>query len=126
MPGGHTETWPASQDGTAWTWLARRWARWRSVLGCAGGTLSGGPRQLLPEDVLDFLAGLLEVALGLIGAALGFEGLITGGLAGAFLGFALGRLGGVLDLVFCAYRAASLCWGAAGRCLRPAGDTYRW
>src|SRR5206468_2176878 len=106
------------RDAAVCTWLARRWARWRSVPGRAGGR-GRGPRPLLPEDVLDFLAGLLEVALGLIGAALGLEGLIAGGRTEAFLGFALGRLGGVLDLVFCAHRAASLSWGAAGLWSRP-------
>src|SRR5512132_1439569 len=94
------------RDGTACTWLAGRWARWRPVPGRAGGTRPGGPRPLLLADVLDFLAGLLEAALGLIGAALGLEGLIAGGLADAFLDVAPGRLGGVLDLVFCAHRAA--------------------
>src|SRR4029077_8390962 len=79
------------------------------------GGAAGGARPLLLEDVLDFLEGLLEVARGPIGAALGPEGLIAGGRTDAFLGFALGRLGGVLVLVFCAHRAASLSWG----CRRP-------
>lgn len=63
--------------------------------------------MLLLEDVLDFFAGLLEVALGLIAVALRFEGLIAGGFAEAFLDLALAALGGVLNLVLCTRRAAS-------------------
>jgi len=72
-------------------------------------TRPGDPRcQLLLEGVFDFLAGLLEVALGLVAAAFGFERLVAGDLPGAFLDLARGLLGGVLGLVFCAYRASSL------------------
>jgi hypothetical protein len=66
-----------------------------------GNTLSARPRRpgwLLPEGVLDFLADVLQVALGLVGEAFGFEGLIAGRFAGAFLHFALGRLGVFLTL----------------------------
>jgi hypothetical protein len=51
------------------------------------------PPQLLLEDVFDFLAGLLEVALGLVAVAFGFERLVAGGLPGAFLELALGGPG---------------------------------
>src|SRR6185437_15878339 len=75
------------------------------------------PCQLLLEDVFDFLAGLLEVALGLVGVAFGFERLVAGDLPGGFLDLALGLLGGVLGLVFCAHGAISLlsCDGPAAR-----------
>jgi hypothetical protein len=66
------------------------------------------PCQLLGEGVFDFLAGLLEVALGLVGVAFGFERLVAGDLPGGFPDLAFGLLGGVLGLVFCARGAISL------------------
>jgi hypothetical protein len=46
----------------------------------ADANLGDPPCQLLREGVFDFLAGLLEVALGLVAAAFGFERLVAGDL----------------------------------------------
>src|ERR1700722_19691677 len=54
---------------------------------------------LLGEGVLDLLARLLEVALGLVDLALGLELLVAGGLAGLLLGLALEFLGLVICLI---------------------------
>src|SRR5215218_3377946 len=51
------------------------------------------------EGVLDPLAGLLEVALGLVGLAFGLQVAITAGIADGFLGFAGQFFGLVFDLV---------------------------
>jgi hypothetical protein len=75
------------------------------------------PCQLLLEGVFDFLAGLLEVALGLVGVAFGFERLVAGDLPGGFLDLALGLLGGVLGLsLLCSWRYLLVsCDGPAAR-----------
>src|SRR6478609_6063416 len=53
----------------------------------------------LLEGVLDVVARLLEVGLGLVGLALGLEALVVLRLARALLDLALRLFGGVLDLV---------------------------
>src|SRR5207253_5629458 len=77
------------------------------------GPYPAGPRSMrgsvLPEGVLDLLAGLLQVPLGPVGLSLGFEALVVCGLADLLLGFADGLVLGVLQLVFPAHgRAPSL------------------
>src|ERR1700733_8440256 len=59
--------------------------------------LTGG--QLLLEGVLDLLARILEVSLGLVRTSLGLQGLVSGGFTGSLLDLPLGCLRGVLDLV---------------------------
>src|SRR5215213_3745535 len=51
------------------------------------------------EHVLDLLAGLLQVRAALVGLAFGFQLLVVGGLADAFLGLAAELLSLVADLV---------------------------
>src|SRR5271166_1744502 len=64
-----------------------------------GGGSATGPRGmpgwLLLEDVLDLVAGLLEVALGLVALAFGFHLLVAGRLAQVLLDVAL-DLGGLV------------------------------
>src|SRR5512144_398314 len=62
----------------------------------------------LLERVLDLLAGLLEVALRLVGLALGLQPLVAGRLSGGVLGLARELLRLVLDLVYPAHRASLL------------------
>src|SRR5664280_2394292 len=59
-------------------------------LPCAGRLSRVSLRFSLVEGVLGLLAGLLEVALGLIGLAFAFHLLVAGSLASVFLGCALG------------------------------------
>src|ERR1700733_4894991 len=59
--------------------------------------LTGG--QLLLEGVLDLLARILEVSLGLVRTSLGLQGLVSGGFTGSLLDLPFGCLRGVLDLV---------------------------
>src|SRR5918995_3298887 len=55
------------------------------------------------EGILHVLAGLLDVCLALIGAAVGLKALVVGRLAEAFLGLAREVLSSVLDLVVCTH-----------------------
>src|SRR5947207_3280816 len=59
---------------------------------------SGSPLEALTR-VHDLLAGLLDVARGLIGHALGLEPLVADGLADGLLDLALDFLGLVLGLI---------------------------
>src|SRR5207248_9023079 len=54
---------------------------------------------LLLEDVFDFFAGLLDVALGLVELALSLELVVVGGLADGLLTLALQLFGLVLDFI---------------------------
>src|SRR5688572_21539487 len=67
-----------------------RWAAARSVIGRGSGVLDG---------VLDLLAGLLEVGLGLVGPAGRLQLLVVGGPADGLLGLALQLLALVVKLV---------------------------
>src|SRR5690348_6449445 len=67
----------------------------------AGSRGAGVHRSVLfLEDVLDLVAGLLEVTLGLVDLAFGFQFLVVGGPAYAFLDLALDFRGLVGRLVF--------------------------
>src|SRR5712664_2425708 len=55
--------------------------------------------MLLLEDVLDLLAGLLRVTLGLVGLPLGLQLVVADGLAGGLLGLALDLFGLVTGLI---------------------------
>ena len=66
------------------------------------------PCQLRGEGVFGFPGGLLDVALGLVAAAFGFERLVAGDLPGAFPDLARG-----LPAVFLALSSALI--GAARR-----------
>src|SRR5215204_1134684 len=74
-------------------------------MGCIRGRRGDGPSRLprreqsVLEGVLDLLAGLLQVALGLVGPTLGLQFLVIGGLAESFLALPLEFLGLVLGLV---------------------------
>ncbi len=57
------------------------------------------PLESLFEDVFDFFTGLLEVALGLIGLALGLEVVVVGRLTRGLLALALELFGLVRGLV---------------------------
>src|SRR5262249_49760098 len=108
--------------------------------GTAGGRVPvpGAPaRELGLEGVLDLLACVLEVALGLIGLALGLQVLVAGGLACLLLDLALHFLGLVLRLVLgthrdsphrdfrCLERAAVTDGRAVGTAASPVGVPYR-
>jgi hypothetical protein len=72
--------------------LARSDGEWRQQLqrGCADPVRDLLPADLLLlEGVLDLVAGLLEVSLGLVRLAFSFQVLVVGGLAHAFLDLAL-------------------------------------
>src|SRR6185503_9825828 len=60
-------------------------------------------RRLLLDGVLDLLAGLLQVALGLVDLALVLQAPVTGRLADALLDLAAEFLGLVLRLIFGAH-----------------------
>src|SRR5665647_2606233 len=68
-------------------------------LPCAGRLSRVSLRFSLVEGVLGLLAGLLEVALGLVCLAFAFHLLVAGSLASVFLGCALGFVLLVLQLV---------------------------
>src|SRR4029450_10061450 len=57
------------------------------------------PGWSVVEDVLDLLAGLLDVGADLVGLPLGLEPLVVGHFAGGFLGLAAKVLGHVAGLV---------------------------
>src|SRR5215204_2280384 len=81
---------------------------WFPLIGLVASSVSAGrvrrpSGHALPgsafEGVFDLLAGLLEVALGLVGLAFGLQVPIAAGLASGFLGFARQFFGLVFDLV---------------------------
>jgi DNA-binding Lrp family transcriptional regulator len=63
-----------------------------------------------PDGVLDVLAGLLQVALDLVGLALDFKRRVVNGLTVSLLDLALGLLGLVLCLVSCTHGRSFLRW----------------
>ena len=79
--------WPASGASSAATPARRDFTGRASLIG------------LLLEGVLDFVPRLLEVPLGLVGVTFGFQFLIVGGLADAFLDLALDFRGLVSSLI---------------------------
>src|SRR5688572_33488192 len=66
----------------------------------------------LLEDVLDLLAGLLEVARRLVGLSLGLEVAVAGGVPEALLALARELFGLVLHLVDATHGTYSLSWDA--------------
>ena len=78
--------------------------RWRCRLGAKASRRGaadiftiGGPGSVL-EGVLDLLAGLLEVALSLVGFAAGLQVVVTGDFTGLLFDLASDFLGLVLGL----------------------------
>src|SRR5215203_1976326 len=74
-------------------------------MGCISGRRGDGPSRLprreqsVLEGVLDLLAGLLQVALGLVGLPFDLQFVVIGGPAESFFGLPLELLGLVLGLV---------------------------
>src|ERR1019366_4570949 len=77
------------------------------------------------EGVLDLLARVLHIGLGLVGLALGFEPIVVGALSGGVLGFARGVLGSVLGLVNASHDVLLLSSSRHGACRGCAGGAYR-
>src|SRR6185369_14505980 len=73
----------------------------------AGSAALGAGDGLLLEDVLDFLAGLLGLALALVGGTLGLQPIVPGGLTDLLLCLAVHLLGLVLGLVVDSHYAPS-------------------
>src|SRR5215211_2694111 len=72
------------------------------------------------EGVLDLLASLLEVALGLVGLALGLQLLVVGHAAGGLLGLSFEFFGLVLGLVVKPHRCLLGCRVILVLCSRAA------
>src|SRR3712207_5644955 len=130
-PAARSTTRPTSRTppGSRWSWSPG--AGDREAGSRPGGRPDGTDGSL--EDVLDLLAGLLEVARGLVRLALGLQVAVAGRLADALLALAGELLGLVLHLVDAAHvdssrrirpgypRTTDLTPRAAGDGRRPAG-----